>query len=62
MYKIYYDLLSGNILTDLSHDINVTLTGQHKNYTSHIQEHEKNRCVLNIWNSIKIETINCRNL
>ena len=67
MYKVFYDLVPANILSHFTHISNVYSTRQYKNlYVHYARTKHKQMCVehmgVSIWNSIEIETINCKDL
>ena len=67
MYKVFYNLVPANILSHFTHISNVYSTRQHENlYVHYARTKHKQMCVehmgVNIWNSIEIETRNCKDL
>ena len=67
MCEVFYDLVPANILSHFTHISNVYSTRQHKNlYVHYARTKHEQMCVehmgVNIWNSIEIETRNCRDL
>ena len=67
MYKVFYNLIPANILSHFTHISNVYSTRQRKNlYVHYARTRHKQMCVEHmgviIWNSIEIETRNCKDL
>ena len=67
MYKVFDSLVPANILSHFTHISNVYSTKQHKNlYVHYARTKHRQMCVehmgVNIWNSIEIETRNCKDL
>ena len=65
--RVLYNLVPANILSHFTHISNVNSTRQYKNlYVHYARTKYKQMCVehmgVNIWNSIEIETRNCRDL
>ena len=67
MYKVFHNLVPANILSHFTHISNVYSTRQHENlFVHYARTKHKQMCVehmgVNIWNSIEIETRNCKDL
>ena len=67
MHKVFYNLVPVNILSHFTHISNVYSTRQYKNlYVHYARTKHKQMCVehmgVSIWNSIEIETRNCKDL
>ena len=67
IYKVFYNLVPANILSHFTHVSNVHSTRQCKNlYVHYARTKHKQMYVehmgVNIWNSMEIETRNCKDL
>ena len=67
IYKVFYNLVPANILSHFTHVSNVYSKRHYKNLCVHYANTKhKQMCVehmgVNIWNSIEIETRNCKDL
>ena len=67
IYKVFYNLVPANILSHFTHISNVYSTRQYKNsYVHYARTKHKQTYVehmgVNIWNSLEIETRNCKDL